>query len=370
MRRIIAVAAVLVACALPGPTRAATTPSWCLPPVFEGGERLHALPVPSAFWLPPLLRQHQLCHAATEHPDEPRAILIGNSAVLGFPLPVEATLGARLNASLRDHGVRGRVFNLGWVNAYQLRDAVILNAALEYRPDVIIYPLTLADFHHVAPVLFGPTPAFFDTNATQVLEMVHIGVPGLDAPLQRYEAAFLKRGRLDGYWQHWQEVGALARAAAHANATTLARLLDPTLPPEMVSPGHPKTTYDCTEVILRRRGYRRWQSWNILAYLQALHERDGIQVLVANWPMDHKPIGECYNARHAAADVDEFNRWLRDECAARGLEYVDLHDLLSSAEFFDSIHPTAEGHQRIAEHLAPAVEEALRARAAARSALR
>lgn len=176
-----AAALLLVGSAAPT-VAAAGGPIWCLPPLFEGGQRLHAMPAPTAFWLPPLLRQHELCHAARARPDEPRVILIGNSAVFGHPLPAGAALGGRLNQLLAAHGVPGRVYNLGWVNAYELRDAVILNAALDYQPDLIIYPLTLADFQHGAPSLFEPMAAFFASNDSAVRDLARARPAGLEEP--------------------------------------------------------------------------------------------------------------------------------------------------------------------------------------------
>lgn len=362
----LAATALLAAVALAQRSGAASGPSWCLPPLFEGGERLHTLPVPTVFWLAPLLRQHQLCHAARDRPDDPRAVLIGNSAVLGHPLPVEQTLSARLNARLAERGVRGQVFNLGWVNCYELRDAVILSAALDYRPALIIYPLTLSEFMHAAPTMWGPVAAFFDSNDTRVRELARTGMPGLDEPLQRYEEAYVRQGRLTGYLARLQDLGALARSAAEANALRLARWADPQLPPKTLRTAPPQKRYDCSKITAAAATeYQDWQSWNILAYLQNLHDTAGIQVLVVTWPIAHEPVGECYNARYSTAAVEEFNRWVRDECAARGLAYVDLHDLLPPDQFFDSIHPTADGHRRIAERLEPAVAAALRAAAPA-----
>jgi len=363
-RDFLATAALLLLVAAAAPA-VAGGPSWCLPPLFEGGQRLHAMPAPTAFWLAPLLRQHELCHAARARPDEPRAILIGNSAVFGHPLPAAAALGGRLNQLLAVHGVPGRVYNLGWVNAYELRDAVILNAALDYQPDLIIYPLTLADFQHGAPSLFEPIAAFFASNDSAVRDLARARPAGLEEPFDRYESAYAHGWRAQGYWARLRDLGTLARTAAQTNATALARWADPTLRPPVYGTTGRVKTYDCLEVTEREElTYRDWQSWNVLAYLDQLRASSGVQVLVVNWPVAYEPVGACFNARHSAAAIEEFNRWLRAECAARNLPFVDLHDLLAADQFFDSIHPIAEGHRRIAEQLAPAVESALRVRRA------
>lgn len=349
--------------------RASTTgPAWCLPPLFEDGQRLHPLPAPSAYWLYPLLRQHQLCHDALAHPNAPRAILVGNSAVYGHPLPVDSTFSGRLNQRLREHDAPGRVYNLAWVNAYDLRDAVILHAALEYQPDLIIYPLSLADVPHYAPSLFGSVAAFFDSNDTATRQMARERPAGLEEPFDLYETAFAKQGPAKGCWARLQDVGSLARAAAHAQAEKLARWADPAYTGPTFRTHTPKARYDCSETLaVEERTHRNWQQWNVLAYLKQLHDIYGTSILVLNWPVSHDPIGDCYNVRHSAVGIDEFNDWMRTESAARGLAYIDLHDLLPKELFLDSLHPSAEGHRRIADAVAPTVEALLRQRAAART---
>lgn len=347
----------------------ANGPSWCLPPLFEDGQRLHSVPSPTAFWLWPLLRQHQLCHAARARPADLRAILIGNSAVLGYPLPFDETFGARLNESLAEDGVRGRVFNLGFLYPYELRDALVLHAALEYRPDLIIYPLTLADFPHQAPFPLPEMHAFFESNDMALHELARDGLPGLDEPLRLYDSAATAGTRTRAYLARLQGIGALARAAAHAHAEVLARWVDPLPTPRLPEPRRSRSKYDCRQTLVQgARRYRNWQDWNILAYLQQVRDTDGIPVLIVNLPVTHEPIGKCYNVRYATAAVERFNQWLRAECEARGFAYVDLHDLLPPDEFVDPLHPSAEGHRRVAERLAPEVETLLRARAAARGA--
>jgi hypothetical protein len=361
-----AVALLATMAAVAPPASASAGPGWCLPPLFESGQRLQSMPFPTAFWLPPLLHQHQLCHAAREQPEQGRAILVGNSAVLGHPLPVEATLSGKLNERLASREVPGRVFNLGFVIPYQLRDALIMHAALEFRPDLIVYPLGLVEFTHQAPGVFGPNHAFFTANDTAVRELARTGLPGLSEPLQRYEAAYVKQGRAKGYWARLRDMGALAHAAARAHAQSLARWIDPT---RVQEPVHrlQQANYDCSQTVKEEaRTLQGWQSWNILEYLQQLHDAEGIAVLVVNWPVVHQPVGECYNIRYTAAGLDEFNRWLRAECEARGLGYIDLHDLLTPAQFVDSLHLTEEGHRRVADELAPAVETALRTQLADR----
>jgi hypothetical protein len=338
----------------------AAMPSFCLPPLFENGRRLHPLPVPDVFWLEPALRQHELCWWGRAHPAQPRAVLIGSSAVYGLPLPVDDTVSERLNAHLARVGVPGHVFNLGWVGAYQLRDAVILDAALAYEPDLIIYAVTLADFNQLDSS-FPTLREFFLSNHARVVALAASQPPGLEEPLARLAASDTGAGYFALGVLRLRESGALVRDAVRAHADSLARHLDPTYPLPSTSTAGRQPHYDCAETLRSAaRLYGNWQSWNILAYLEQVRAAHALPILIVNWPIAHEPVESCYNVRHSTASVEEFNRWLPAEAAARGLGYVDLHDLLPPELFVDSLHVTAEGHHRIAEQLAPVVETMLR----------
>src|SRR6185436_10786557 len=71
--------AVLVASLLVAfPGRASARPRLCLPPVYEGGQRLHQMPAPSTSWLELALRQHEICWRQSD--DQVRVALLGASA--------------------------------------------------------------------------------------------------------------------------------------------------------------------------------------------------------------------------------------------------------------------------------------------------
>jgi len=105
-------------------TPALARPSFCLPPVFDRGLRLHPLPAPKVYWLELLFRQHEICWRKPASPDELRVALVGNSAMYGFPLAVEDSFAYRMNDDFVRRGVPAHVFNLGFVTTYQVKDAL------------------------------------------------------------------------------------------------------------------------------------------------------------------------------------------------------------------------------------------------------
>lgn len=356
-RLAIATALGAVLSAVPGATatQAHESRPWCLPPVFEGGERLHGLPGPSVFWLELLLRQHEVCRR--DEPGEVRIFLNGASAVFGFPLPAEQTFAHRLNQSFAATGVPAHVFNLAFVNPYQVRDAVIISEARRFAPDIILYPVTRSEFVHTAPIFFAPVAKFFDINRRAVEGLAAEPPAGLDEPFRVY-ATLLQRAKHDyPPLEYLRESGRLLRTGARLHARSVAAAMGGTLPPLAKATRRPMGGYDCGKTRdAAEKHYSDWQDWNILSYLDELRRRDGIEVVLVYWPVSHEPVEDCYNIRDTAAGVEEFAAWMRAETTARHIPYVDLHAVLAPELFLDSIHVSAEGHARVAELLAHALQ--------------
>lgn len=344
------------------PRPAAGAPRWCLPGLFEDGARLHPIPAPEIFWLDPLLRQHTLCRHARDRPQEQRVLVLGSSGPFGYPLPASQAAPAELDRLLVADGLPARAFNLGFINAYQLRDAFIARAALAYDPSVIVYPLTISEFKHEAPAPFPPVIEFFTDNAGALEAVASAPLPGLVGPIVRYNLWLSGIPRVDLVTARLRQIGAVSRALVRAVGKDGIRRatgrLDE-LPPPTVRPIQP---YDCAVTLATEEQGRDWMTWDILAYLEELQRTRGIDVVVVHWPLNHQPSGSCYNMRISDARLSQFLAWLKAETAERGLAYLDLHDLLRPDEFLDSLHLTAEGNRRVAVAVAPTVENVLRRR--------
>src|SRR5262249_18511155 len=134
----------------------------------------------------PLLRQHALCRHARDRPREQRVLVIGSSGPLGFPLPASEAVPAELDRLLVAPGLPARPFHPGVGPTYHLPDAFIAPAALPYDPAVIVYPLTIAEFTHVAPAVFAPLVEFFTDNAGTLEALASDPLPGLAEPIALY----------------------------------------------------------------------------------------------------------------------------------------------------------------------------------------
>src|SRR2546423_13318962 len=80
--------------------------------------------------------------------DEFRVLLIGDSSVWGVLLKPDETLSAYLNAAHYQaaNGKRVRVYNIGYPIQSLAKDILLLNYAMRYQPDLIVWMITLESF--------------------------------------------------------------------------------------------------------------------------------------------------------------------------------------------------------------------------------
>jgi hypothetical protein len=79
-----------------------------------------------------------------QSPDEYRVVLIGDSSVWGTLLTPEQTLAGQLNArTIKACGRNVRVYNLGYPYISLAQELLILDRALQYHPDMVIWLTTL-----------------------------------------------------------------------------------------------------------------------------------------------------------------------------------------------------------------------------------
>ena len=110
-------------------------------PYGENSDQAYNL---STYNLEAMFASHEL-NAGKKPIDEFRVLLIGDSSVWGYLLKSEDTLSANLNAAgikLND-GRLVRAYNLGYPTLSLAKDLLILNYALRYQPDAIIWLITL-----------------------------------------------------------------------------------------------------------------------------------------------------------------------------------------------------------------------------------
>lgn len=265
--------------------------------------------------------------------DEFRVVLIGDSSTWGFLRRPDETLAARLNAAdLRRGDRRVRFYNLGYPDFSLEKDALLLNRALRYRPDMIVWLVTLRSFPRDAQ-----SHALIEANPSEICIVMQ---RTCDAP---------ERSLLD--WTLWgrrREIADLLRLQLFG-AAWAATGLDQ----------HYPETYDPVQRDLESDvRFREYTSQTGLPHAALAFDAFDVAVnaavplLVVNEPIyvsDGANSAVRYNAFYPRWAYDAYRVMLRDEMNARGVMFLDAWDAVPPSEFTNSaVHRSAAGEQMLA----------------------
>lgn len=100
----------------------------------------------SLFNINAMLASHEIANG--EKPiNEYRVVLIGDSSVWGTLLKPQETLAGQLNGmELTCDNRKIKVYNLGYPTISLTKDVMLLDRAMQYKPDLIVWPVTLESF--------------------------------------------------------------------------------------------------------------------------------------------------------------------------------------------------------------------------------
>lgn len=117
--------------------------------------------------------------------DEYRVFIFGDSSVWGFLLEKEETLAARINAAnlQTPDGRPVRAYNLGYPTISLTKDLLLMEQAMQYQPDLIVWAVTLEAFP-VEKQIFTP---LVEQNGDLVQPLVEtydleVNLTGEDSP--------------------------------------------------------------------------------------------------------------------------------------------------------------------------------------------
>lgn len=286
-------------------------------------------------------------------PDEFRVLLIGDSGTWGWLLENDDTLAAQINAA--NHEVNGKrvvVYNLGYPIMALMKDVLLLDEAMQYQPDMIVWLVTLESFPREQQLF----PPIVQNNAVRVwalIEAYHLNLdpnnPRLVTP-SLWERTIVGQRRALADWLCLQVYGfswAFTR-------------IDQAIPEE-----YTLRSSDFEEDV-------SWQDYDEptplttenLAFdvLTAGIARAGdVPILIVNEPT-FISIGRNsdlrYNAFYPRWAYDAYRDLLAQQAEANGWNYLDLWDVIPPDEFTDTpVHLTAEGVRLLSEYVGNAIME-------------
>lgn len=324
--------------------------NWIFPgrarlPFGETPEKSYNL---SLYDLDAMFAAHEISGAPAE--GEYRVVVLGDSSVWGTLLAPEQTLAGRLDAAgLTCAGRPARVYNLGYPTLSLTKDAMLLRRALAYRPDLIVWPLTLESFPR-GKQLESPLAA---NNAAELRGLqdalgADLGLEVLPEPSFWQRTLFGRRRaladllRLQLYGVKWAATGIDQDYPADYPPAQVD--LDPDLSYHGLTP--PDLPADAL-------------AWEVLEASMRLAREQGVPVVLVNEPM-LVSAGENsdvrYNFFYPRWAYDAWREELTARAAAAGVPLLDLWDALPPDAFTNSaIHLTPEAQARTAELIAPAL---------------
>ncbi len=274
--------------------------------------------------------------------DEFRVVLLGDSSVWGWLLDTDETLSACLNSSEYHtaDGRRVRVYNLGYPVTSVMKDILIMEEALQYEPDAVVWLTTLQALYKDEqlrhPIMQNNPDRARDLIQRYDLDLDTSALP--DEPSfwertivgQRRELADLLRHQV--YGLAWWATG-----VDHVNPKFYEARI------ENLQGGENIPTRPNIEI----RGYLgRWLSFDVIDAGVQMAAADGVPVLIINQPSfetDGLYSDLRYNDLYPKWAYNQFVELFEDKAIVNGWHYRDSWQDVPDELFTDyPLHYTAD----------------------------
>jgi len=303
----------------------------------------------SLYDLEAMFASHEI-NASDKPKDEFRIILLGDSATWGTLLEPDDTLNGLINQDnlSTSDGKTVRAYNLAYPTMSLIKDLMILEKALAYEPDLIIWPVTLESF----PANIQIKTPLAANNPERVQPLIE----GLDLSLDSESEDFIHKT----FW----DLTLIGRRRAIFDALQLqfygvmwaATGIDQTYP-EDITPAQRDFEVDDDK-------FQKWSPETLpldqlsMDIITAGVELAGdVPILVVNEPIlvsKGENSDVRYNYFYPRWAYDQYRQAMADVAADADWAYVDLWDVIPEAEFTNSaVHVTPEGSQTYYEALKP-----------------
>lgn len=324
--------------------------------IFPGRERLPFGERPEAhnvslFDIDAMFASH-IINGTPKAKDEYRVVLIGDSSVWGTLLTPEQTLAGQLNAAnITACGRHVRAYNLGYPYLSLAQELLLLDRALQYQPDMIIWPVTLeslpAGEQLTSPLLMNNPQA-----TREVIAKYRLNLDPNDQALHvpsSWEQTFVSRRREVADLIRLQIYGALWAA------TGVDQYYPTTYKPAEIDLEADNTFHEMTPDVSLQDNL----SFDIL---DAGMSAAGVPTILVNEPIlvsNGLNSDIRYNFFYPRWAYDEYRRLLGERSAAHGWIYLDAWDLVPMTEFTNSgVHLTPYGESLLTNKVSVAIQEA------------
>jgi hypothetical protein len=278
--------------------------------------------------------------------DEYRLLLIGDSSVWGTLLTPEQTLAGQLNArGLAACGKHVRVYNLGYPYISLAQELLILDQALQYQPDMVIWLTTLESLPKEKQ-LGSPLVANNPDRIRAIIAKYKLNLDPTDSALDQTSnrgSTFVSRRR---------EIADLFRLQMNGllwAATGIDQYYPKNYEHAQIDLEDDKKFHDLTPDVNLRQAL----SFDILdAGMSAAQ----VPTLLVNEPIlisNGRNSDIRYNFFYPRWAYDEYRSLLAERAQQNHWNYLDTWDLVPMQEFTNSgVHMTPYGESLLAEQVA------------------
>lgn len=335
-----------VALGLPGGLGKLTAYNWLFPgrlrlPYGDHPERAYNL---SLYNLDALFASHEL--AAGPKPDgEYRVIVIGDSSTWGFLLPADQTFPAVLDGKgdTLDGGQQVRVYNLGYPVMSLTKDLLLLSHALQYQPDLIVWPLTLESFPYDKQLY----PPLLQNNPEAVRRLISENHLSLNPQSNEFVETKTWQRTIIGQRRELADLLRLQLYGVMWAATGVDQDIPEKYTPREEDFENDASFHDLTPPSLEAGDL----AFEILE--AGVRMAGQTPILFINEPMfisQGRNSDIRYNFFYPRWAYDDYRQLLFSQCEEKGWDCLDSWDLVPGDEFTNSaVHLTRKGTEMFAE---------------------
>lgn len=324
--------------------------------IFPGRERLPYGEVPESYSVSPsnvdaMFASHAIA-GVEKTSDEYRVLLIGDSSVWGTLLRPEETLAGQLNANaIEACGKTVRAYNLGYPTLSLLKELMLLDYALQYQPDMVIWLTTLESFPKDRQ-LTSPLVANNAERARELIERYDLSANPNDPELvnlSKWDQTFVGQRRAIADVLRLQLYGTLW-ASTGIDQVYPEDYVRAQIDLEPSDEFHGLTLADLDS----------FQDALAFDVLDAGMSATNVPTLLVNEPtlISNGANSDIrYNFFYPRWAYDAYRKILLERSAEHGWNYFDFWDLAPMQEFTNSgVHLTPKGEAMLTNKIAEAIQ--------------
>lgn len=284
--------------------------------------------------------------------DEYRVLMIGDSSLWGVLLQPQETLVGLLDAAgeTLDDGRQVRVYNLGYPIMSLTKDLMLLDVALRYEPDLIVWPLTLESFPRNKQLF----PPLVQNNPEPVRALIEQYDLALDVNDEQFVDLDLVERSVFGQRRALADLLRLQVYGILWGATGVDQYYPETYTPRQEDFEEDITFHDWSEPL---EFTEQELAFDVLRAGVA-HAGD-VPVLLINEPTfvsEGENSDLRYNFFYPRWAYDTYRALLHETAAAEDWLLLDAWDVVGDDQYTDSaVHYTPLGAEQLAAVVSPAI---------------